>query len=1465
MPLNLDVDIAVVGMACRAPGAEHAGQLWRNLCEGRESITREFDHTGALLRAGGRVDELEGFAADFFGMPPREAELLDPQHRMFLECAWSALEESGYSSRTGDLQVGVFGGTGVSTYLLNNLWPALGGPGRAIVDSAEDMRLLLSTDKDFLTGRTAHLLNLTGPSVTVQAACATGLYAVHLAVQSLLAGECELALAGAASATVPQTGVPDTDGGTYVSQDGRTRTFDKRATGSVFSSGAGVVALKVLADALRDGDPVRAVIKGSAVNNDGAFKTTLTAPSARAQQRVIEQAMEVAGVKPADVGMIEAHGTATPIGDPIEVAALNRALGGADSGSVLLTTLKPNIGHLSWAAGILGFCKAVLCVESRLVPPVLHFSEPNPELEVDGGPLRIATRLEPWNADGQQVAGVSAFGVGGFNAHVVLAAAPSSEPTPAPADRGVAAPARVVVVSAGSPKSLAATSDRWAEVFERDAADRPSLPDLAHMSMRRRTLMPVRRAVAGRDAAAIARALRGPAEPAAQPPRRIAALFTGYTPQLFGRVGEVAHTAPFRAVIDKARKAMIEHAGMDSVHLLDVRRTSAPVGAGLVPCQVAQFVLQCGLYEYWSSCGVRPDIVLGHSLGEYAAAYAAGVTDLETGIELVALRAKLYLELPETTGMAVLECDEERARRLCGTIGADELEIAALNTPDNTVLTGTLRALEQACAEIIAEGRRARSLDYSRAGHSQWVEPTAGRLEEAVSRAHLRPPTCDFVSGLVGGTVDVELVTPEYWRDQMRRPVRFADAVACAVELGAEAFLEIGAAPVMSSFVQTLLPDFPGVITGAPRPDEDPWDGLLNASTALFAAGVDIVWPAELTAAGRACPAPTAAFDRRRHWIEGPADSAPAPLRGVVVRPSWEPDRSMQPPQPPLPARHFLILPDQGGAAEAVAATLAAEGALCTLAPRRGDERAWPEAFVVQPIADPAELLDRLSSPGFPLSGVLDLRPLDMRGPDDGSFDALEDGLFEVLELLRTVPAALPVTFVTRGAQAPVGASPDLGQAPVWAAVRSAAAEAPDLNLSCVDLDPCGSVGRGAADLADALCRADEAESAYRSGRRFVHRLRAAEPEVFQDPAVELDPAATYLVTGGLGTLGLLTAAELVTQGARRLVLTGRSAPTEQAREAMARMAERARVEVMTADVAEPDQVRNLIEKIAADGSWVGGVVHAAGVIDDGTLASMTREKLRAVFAGKARGAWNLHAALGDDPRVRFFTAYSSVASVLGNAGQSNYAAANGFLDALAEYRISRGTPGLALAWGAWAEVGLLARNPDLVGALAERGLGALPTATGLNAVRSLVASARGCLAVTVQDWALWSAPLPAHRATYYSLLPGRADGERRAAGDPAETAGSDLEALAPEERRAVLGSAVREIVADVLGLEYVDGNESVTLLNLGLDSFRAISVRARIRRRTGVSPGMGVMLNDATVASLVSAVIEHYEGGAGA
>ncbi|MFK4043176.1 SDR family NAD(P)-dependent oxidoreductase [Nonomuraea wenchangensis] len=1456
MSLDPESDIAVIAMECRVPGAQHIDRLWRNLCEGRESITRELDHVGDLQRAGGCVDDLEGFDAGLFRIPPREAELLDPQQRMFLECAWSALEQAGYSARTADMRVGVFGGTGVSTYLLNNVWPALGGPGRPIVDSAEDMRLLLNNDKDFLTGRAAYLLDLTGPSITVQAACATGLYAVHLAAQSLLAGECEIALAGAASATVPQTGSPGRGGGTYVSHDGYTRTFDIRASGSVFGSGAGVVVLKMLGDALRDEDPVRAVIKGSAVNNDGAFKTGLTVPSAHAQQDVIEQAMVVAGVKPSDVGMVEAHGTATPIGDPIEVAALGRALRGADPGSVLLTSLKPNVGHLGWSAGILGFCKAVLCIESGLVTPMVNFSEPNPELNLAGGPLRIATRLEPWNADRQRVAGVSAFGVGGFNAHVLLHAAPLLPPV-APPDGDSTSPPRVIVVSANSPKGLAATAERWAETLENDAPERPSLADLAYTSLHRRTLMPVRRAVAGRDAAAIARALRRATEPRAESPHRIAALFTGYTPHLAGRTAGIAEAAPFRAVVDEARAAMIETAGPASVELLDGRRASLLPNAGLVQRHVAQFVLQCGLLEFWRSCGVRPDIVLGHSLGEYAAAYAAGVLDLPTGVALVALRAELYLKLPERTGMAVLECDEDRAHRLCDKIGVDELEIAALNTPENTVVTGTLPAVERACAEMRAEGRRGRLLDYSRAGHSAWVEPLAGRLVDAVSGATLRPPTCDFVSGLVGGTVRDQLTSPAYWRDQMRRPVRFADAVGSAVELGAQAFLEVGAAPVLSSFVRTLLPDFDGVIAGAPRPDEDPWDGLADALASLFGAGVDVAWPNELTAQGRACAAPTYVFDRQRHWIDGPATEPPDPLSDVVLRPRWKPDPSEVPTQPPLPGRHFLILPDHGGTAEAVVRTLAEEGALCTLAPGYGDERTWPEAFAAEPLGGSDDLSARLQSPAFPLSGVVDLRPLDLRGFDSGMFDDLESGLFALVELLRHVPATLPVTLVTRGAQALEGRAPELGQAPVWAAARSAAAESPDLTVYCIDLDPSGSLERDAAAVADALGRTDEAEWAYRSGRRFVHRLEPVGPETLQATANDLDAAATYVVTGGFGTLGLLTAAELVDRGARNLVLIGRRQPAAEAREAVAHLMERARVECRLADVADPAEVQALIDWVAAEGSWIGGVVHAAGVIDDATLVSMTRDKLRSVFAGKARGGWNLHAALGDDPRLRFFTTYSSVASVLGNAGQVNYAAANGFLDALAEHRVARGAPGLALAWGAWTEVGLLARRPELASALAARGMRPLSTVTGLLAVRRLVPSALGSLAVTVQDWPLWTAPLPANRATFYSglfVVP------EQTADPAAEPSSTDLGSLSPEDRQAAFDAVVREVVREVLGVESTALDASAVLSDLGLDSFRAISLRAGIRRRLGVTPAVAAVLNRATVATLINAVTEQYE-----
>jgi amino acid adenylation domain-containing protein len=877
--------VAVIGMAGRFPGAPDLDAFWRNLADGVESIrffspeelreagwSPELTGRPDFVPARGALEGIDRFDAAFFGIPPREAELMDPQQRLFLECAWEALEDAGCDPGGYEGSIGLYAGVSQSAYarLL---------AGRPDVDGFQAGM----NDKDFLATRASFRLNLRGPSVVVQTACSTSLVAVHLACQALVGAECDVALAGGSSVGVPQVGGYVHQEGGIASPDGHCRAFDARARGTVGGSGVGVVVLKRLEDALRDGDPVRAVIRGSALNNDGALKAGYTAPSADGQARVIAEALSVAGVPPETVSYVEAHGTATEIGDPTEVAALVRAMGDRPAGAprCALGSVKTNVGHLDAAAGVAGLVKTVLALEHRQLPPSLHFREPNPGLELEGTSFYVAASLHDWETGGPpRRAGVSSFGIGGTNAHVVLEEAPEPEPSE-PARRW-----QLLALSARTPAAL----ERAAERLRAHLAARPEQPlaDVAWTLQAGRRAFPHRRAVVCRSheeaiaALAPGEAGRAAAGTAPSPAPEVAFLFPGQGAQHVGMARETYREEPvFREQLDRCAEILRPRLGLD---LRDVifpapggEAAAAEALEGTALAQPALFAVEYSLARLWESRGVRPAAMLGHSIGEYVAAALAGVFRLEDALALVAARGRLMAEAPAGRMLAV-PLPEADARALLGT----ELSLAAVNGPAACVVSGPAAAVEALRAELAGRGIESRPLRTSRAFHSAMMDPVLERFRAEVARLPLRAPEVPFLSNLSGTWITPEEATdPDYWARHLRGTVRFADGAAELLREPGRVLLEVGPGRTLASLARrqgeaargrTIAASLPHPAHGGAGEGET----LAAALGALWCAGVEVDWPGlHAGERRRRVSLPTYPFERRRFWIE-PLNTAPA-------------------------------------------------------------------------------------------------------------------------------------------------------------------------------------------------------------------------------------------------------------------------------------------------------------------------------------------------------------------------------------------------------------------------------------------------------------------------------------------------------------------------------------------------------------------------------------------------------------
>jgi acyl transferase domain-containing protein len=867
--------VAIIGSAGRFPGAASVREFWENIAAGAEAIERfsedELRARGvpdavlanpAYVRAGARFPDAEAFDPEFFDMTPREAEITDPQHRVLLECAFEALESAGYVAHRYPGSIGIYAGVGLNTYLINNLMPH-----QEVLRSLGMHQLLLGNDKCYATSRIAYKLNLRGPCLTIDTACSSSLVSVVLAYKSLISFECDMALAGGAKVNSADNGYVY-EAGSINSPDGRCRTFDEEARGTVFGSGAGLVVLKRLEDAVRDRDNIHAVIRGAAINNDGGSKVGFTAPSVTGQRDAIRQALSFGEVAADSIGYVEAHGTGTQLGDPCELAALAAAFDGAPRGGCAIGSVKANVGHLETAAGVAGLIKVVEALRHRKLPPSIHFNRPHPEIDFETGPFFVNTQLREWDdSRGPRRACVSSFGLGGTNAHVVLEEAPPvgaalDEPGP-----------QVLLVSAKSPEALDAATDRLvARLREPDA---PSLADAAYTLACGRDHHRHRRFVVARDAASlVSSGRRGSSTQAARDPR-LAFVIPGQGVQRSGMAAALYGREPaFRTALDRC-VAALGSVGAEIRTMLLTPAADDAVPSRLDRTEFAQpaiFVTAYASAQMWLGYGLEPKLLIGHSLGEYVAGCIAGIFSLESALSLVVDRARL-MQAQEAGAMAAVQHREADVAALLAANPAWRCDIAAVNTPTASVVSGDRASVDALVAAVRSTGGDARVLRTSHAFHSWMMDPMLRQFEAAVGRIPLQAPRIPVLSSLTGALLKPEqAVSPRYWADQLRRTVRFAEAFQTALDEGITTFLDIGPSATGSALAQAnVASSGAAVVGGFPANGED--DGVVvGALGALWAGGHPVDWKARYSGRERRrVELPGYPFQRRRCWIDAVA------------------------------------------------------------------------------------------------------------------------------------------------------------------------------------------------------------------------------------------------------------------------------------------------------------------------------------------------------------------------------------------------------------------------------------------------------------------------------------------------------------------------------------------------------------------------------------------------------------------
>ncbi|MBS0298535.1 MAG: SDR family NAD(P)-dependent oxidoreductase [Proteobacteria bacterium] len=1355
------IDIAVIGMACRFPGADDAESFWRNLRDGVESIRfftdQELLERGVsaealadphYIKASAEITGVDGFDAAFFGYTPREAAETDPQHRLFLEVAWQALEDAGYDASRYAQQIGVYAGCGVNTYMMLNLLASDRMTDKRDISALQG--LMNGNNKDSMTTTVAYKLNLRGPGITVQTACSTSLASVHVACRGLLNYETDMALAGGSWVNLLHDKGYYYQPGAILSPDGHCRAFDAKAAGTVIGSGAGIVVLKRLADALADGDTIHAVIKGSAVNNDGSAKAGYTAPSVEGQAEVILAAQAIAGISADTISYVETHGTGTTIGDPIEIAALTQAFRETTEqrGFCAIGSVKTNVGHLDAAAGVAGLIKTVLSLKNEMLPPNLHFEQPNPQIDFSSSPFYVNTRCKDWPGGAlPRRAGVSSFGIGGTNVHVIVEQAPTQEPSTASRDW------QLLTISARSPAAL----EQAVANLQQHLAAHPqlALADVAYTLQLGRKHFAHRAVALCRDHDDAVSLLhdrdsaRFLSQGSVDGHHPVTFMFPGQGAQHVGMVQDLYQREPvFKAELDRCLRLLQPYLDYDLHALLlpqnDEERSIAATRLEQTEVtQPALFVIEYALARLWMAWGIQPAAMIGHSIGEYVAACLAGVFTLEDALGLVAMRGSLLQQMESGAMLAVSLSESGLAPYLI-----EGCDLAAVNGPELCVLSGTVAAIDTIEQNLNERGVFCRRLHVSHAFHSAMTDALLPVFVERVAKLKLNPPAIRFFSNVSGDWITPQQATDaQYWGQHLRATVRFNDSLQQLLNQPDMILLEAGPGETLTRLAQrhpSLQPQ-QLIVSSLPHPSQIQSTPLHLYRTLgkLWLHGIDIDWTG-FYAQERRCRVslPTYPFERRSYWIEADqqvsqpvaarnrqSQSGPkhtGSIQDWLYVPSWQRTAAGTEKVPALKQDdHYLIFSNEDAISIALVTALIHQGAHPIVVTVGEAFRQTADTdYTINPDKpdDFVQLLNR-----FDDKNIRDWQIFHLWSVSDAEcIQSLKEGIsrnfYSVLNLvkaLETAQAAVPsgkkiaINLITNGLTDVTGSET---LHPLKSLLIGPGKVIPQeyANLGCriIDIESQHAAGDMPMRLSRQLLAESHMDSgdalvAYRGPYRWTQNYLPAAPLATVKRRFKQE--GVYFITGGLGGIGLTLARHLAQNYHARLVLLGRTGLPERATwqdglqdemnpslwqkiaaiqqlEAMG-----AKVLPLQADVADVGQLQAAAVTARAYFGRIDGVIHAAGEVSSGLMTTKTDATIARVLAPKVQGMQALQSIFRDET-LDFMVLCSSLATIAGGLSKIDYCAANAYLDASAQVTYREGRyPVISINWDSWREVGMAA------------------------------------------------------------------------------------------------------------------------------------------------------------------------------
>ena len=1332
-------DIAIVGMACRFPGANTPNQFWEILRDGKESlsdlsdedllasgVSQELLKNPDYVKRGMFLDQFDAFDAEFFGFSPLDAKILDPQHRHFLECSWEAFEDAAYVPGSTGGTVGVFAGSGYNSYLSQNLLKN--------DELTNDVGFFLlrhtGNDKDFLATRVSYLLNLKGPSINVQTACSTSLVAVHMGVQSLLSAECDMALAGGVTIEMPQKQGYLYKESEILSPDGHCRPFDAQSKGTVFGSGVGCVLLKRYDDAVRDNDNIHAVVKGTAINNDGADKVSYLAPSVDGQVAAIQEALDVGEIEPSSVSYIECHGTGTQLGDPIEVAALTQAYSSEYPHQCKIGSVKSNIGHTDTAAGIASLIKVVQSLKNRSLAPTLHYESPNPVIDFDNSPFCVNSELTKWDSESPRRAGVSSLGVGGTNAHVII-----EESTRRESENHNSLPAReeLALLSAKNELSLQKNTTALAESL--DSALQLNLRDVCYTLATGRRAFKLRAFAIASETSELSDILDSQQESAittAQAPvdsKQVAFMFAGGGSQHANMGQELYNSDPvYTAAVDECLELIQPFIDFDLKSIL-YPNASTPDNEMSRPSRglPALFITQYAQTQLWKSLGISIDAMIGHSMGENTAACLSGVFSLKDALGLVALRGRLF-ESVDTGGMISVSMGAKELAVISEPLGID---IAASNAPDLSVASGNKNSLANLQDILESKEISCQHIHIDVAAHSRMLEDILAPFGDYLNSIQLNPPSIDFISNLSGDWITPEqAIDPDYWVKHLRNTVLFDEGVKTLLDPNNYVLLEVGPGKTLSSLAR-LQSSEPTQIIEPSMPHID--DEATIRRTMLFAlgrlwqGGVDIDFYKQYQEC-RKLSLPTYQFNRKRHWVDMPEKKPAQNTRSDspennFYQPVWQRVSTTRTDHTSLlNSKTVLLITGSHGINKNISDALDRHDITAINVSEGSSFSQLDSSHYSINLSNKEDyplLIKALHSNNQLPDYVIHTLSLDVNA--DLAIDSSDrdttlcfNSLFFLANACVNEDISHPMKWLVLSQEAVQLAGEKLSnplQSLAQGPCRVVPSECPTITCTSLDIpekfDENSLTDFVLNTLADWESRP---VIAYRGNAQYVPSIQNIEAVAESSTSPELKKGGTYLITGGTGGLGLIAAETLAAIEEVQLVLLSRNAlpPREQWDEYLgaddtgalgtigntltrivALEKSGSSVTHYSADIGDYEEIDELKNFISTRFSGIDGIVHTAGTVDDNLIALKTIDQCAAVLHAKVRGTLVLNEVF-DISQLDFMLLYSSISSFTGLQGQIDYAAANCFLDGFAHW--SPGDNVTSINWPAWKEDGMAAR-----------------------------------------------------------------------------------------------------------------------------------------------------------------------------